>query len=118
MALNRTAVRNTFLVNGMRLQLFPDLPVLGLDGGLRAAVHEEQQHGRSDRPRAERLPDEDVADGRAHEEVEVGQDGHQEERTAEKAVEATTAFRAQILLLKCEDLELGSLFLIRCRASF
>jgi hypothetical protein len=46
------------------------------------------------------MPNKDVSDLGAHEEVEVGQDGHQEERATQGTIEATTALRTQIFLLK------------------
>ena len=41
-----------------------------------------------------------MSDVCSHEEVEVGQDGHQEEGTAKKTVESTTVLRIQIRLLE------------------
>ena len=87
-------------VNWMRLQLFPDFPVLDFDGGLSATVHEEEQDGRAYRPGSEGLLDKDTADIDPHEEVEVGQDGHEKEGAAKHAVEPSPAFWTQIFLLK------------------
>ena len=84
----------------MILKLLPDLPVLDLNRGLRAAVHEEQQDWSAQRPGPEGVADENVPNSRAHEEVKVGQDWHQEKGATEYTMEPATALWSQVGFLE------------------
>ena len=68
-------------------QHFPDLVVLHLERRLRPAVHAQQDEWGADGPGREGAQDEEVAHVDVEEEVEVGEDGHQEERGTEQGVE-------------------------------
>jgi hypothetical protein len=91
-------------------QLSSDLPIFYFHRSLSTTVHEEEEEGCPDRPSSSCPLDKDVSDVSSHEEVEVGQDGHQEEGTAKKTVESTTVLRIQIRLLE----EKKSTFTLHC----
>jgi hypothetical protein len=87
-------------LRGSGQELSPDFPVLDFDGSLGAAVHEEHVDRGLGGPRRGHLLDKEVSDGRAHEEVEVGKDGHEKEGAAEETVQTADALRAEKGLLK------------------